>query len=45
MPQLQDMWPDWKGDDRWWCKPLEDRLDPLDTVGGRARADLTGAGH
>jgi len=45
MPQLQDMWPDWKGDDRWWCKPLEDRLDPLDTIGGRARGDLTEAGH
>jgi alkanesulfonate monooxygenase SsuD/methylene tetrahydromethanopterin reductase-like flavin-dependent oxidoreductase (luciferase family) len=40
MPQLQNMWPDWKDDERWWCHPLESRLDPLETVGGRARSDL-----
>ncbi|HEV2368829.1 MAG TPA: LLM class flavin-dependent oxidoreductase, partial [Acidimicrobiales bacterium] len=35
MPRLRDMWPDWREDDRWWCKPLPDRLDPTETVGGR----------
>jgi len=43
MPKLQDMWPDWKDDDRWWCKPLETRLDPTETIGGRSRAELEGA--
>jgi len=39
MPKLRDVWPEWAGDDRWWCHPLPDRLDPLDTVGGKARAE------
>lgn len=28
MPQLKNMWPDYAGDDRWWPKPLEDRVVP-----------------
>jgi alkanesulfonate monooxygenase SsuD/methylene tetrahydromethanopterin reductase-like flavin-dependent oxidoreductase (luciferase family) len=37
MPKLQDMWPDYREDTRWWIHPLPERLDPLDTVGGQAR--------
>ncbi len=32
MPHLKDMWPEWKDDDRWWCKPFDDRLQPEDNV-------------
>lgn len=32
MPHLQNVWPEWKGDDRWWCKPMEDRLHPEENV-------------
>ncbi len=28
MPELRDIWPEYAGDDRWWIKPLEDRVDP-----------------
>ncbi len=28
MPHLRDMWPEWKDDDRWWCKPFDERLQP-----------------
>jgi hypothetical protein len=28
MPKLRDLWPDWSHDDRWWIKPMEDRLRP-----------------
>lgn len=28
MPQLRDIWPEWKNDDRFWCKPLETRVRP-----------------
>jgi alkanesulfonate monooxygenase SsuD/methylene tetrahydromethanopterin reductase-like flavin-dependent oxidoreductase (luciferase family) len=28
MPQLRDTWPEWKNDDRFWCKPLESRVRP-----------------
>jgi hypothetical protein len=34
MPGLRDMWPDWEHDDRWWIHPLEDRVDPVATLGG-----------
>ncbi|HET6875460.1 MAG TPA: hypothetical protein VFH70_11800, partial [Acidimicrobiales bacterium] len=34
MPRLRDMWPEWKDDDRWWCHPLEDRVDPMAGVAG-----------
>ena len=26
--QLRDLWPEWSHDDRWWIKPMEDRLRP-----------------
>jgi alkanesulfonate monooxygenase SsuD/methylene tetrahydromethanopterin reductase-like flavin-dependent oxidoreductase (luciferase family) len=28
MPRLRDIWPEWKNDDRFWCKPLETRVRP-----------------
>jgi len=28
MPALRDTWPEWKNDDRFWCKPLETRVRP-----------------
>ena len=28
MPQLRDIWPEWKNDDRFWVKPLESRVRP-----------------
>ena len=28
MPQLQNMWPEYEDDDRWWCKPLDDAARP-----------------
>ena len=28
MPQLRNLWPEWKDDDRWWIQPMEDRLQP-----------------
>ena len=40
MPRLRDMWPEHEGDDRWWIKPLPDRIDPAETLGGTARADV-----
>ncbi len=40
MPRLRDLWPEWKDDDRWWCKPLPGRLDPTETVGGRSRDEV-----
>ncbi len=43
MPKLQDMWPEHAGDDRWWCKPMANRVDPTETIGGRARSDVTPA--
>jgi alkanesulfonate monooxygenase SsuD/methylene tetrahydromethanopterin reductase-like flavin-dependent oxidoreductase (luciferase family) len=27
MPQLRDMWPDWKDDNRWWISPMQDRVN------------------
>ena len=38
MPKLQNLWPEWDHDERWWVHPMENRLDPLDTVGGKARS-------
>jgi alkanesulfonate monooxygenase SsuD/methylene tetrahydromethanopterin reductase-like flavin-dependent oxidoreductase (luciferase family) len=32
MPQLRDMWPGHVDDDRWWCKPLETRVRPEETI-------------
>ena len=28
MPGLRDMWPEWKDDNRWWCKPMETASNP-----------------
>ncbi len=33
MPRLRDLWPEWKNDDRFWCKPLETRVRPEETRG------------
>ena len=30
LPHLRDLWPDWKDDQRWWCKPMEERRRPED---------------
>jgi len=38
MPHLRNMWPEWKDDNRWWCKPMEERLHPETTV-EQARQD------
>lgn len=38
MPHLRNMWPEWKDDNRWWCKPMEDRLQP-ETGVEQARQD------
>jgi alkanesulfonate monooxygenase SsuD/methylene tetrahydromethanopterin reductase-like flavin-dependent oxidoreductase (luciferase family) len=27
MPQLRDMWPDWKDDNRWWISPMQERVN------------------
>ncbi len=35
MPRLRDLWPEWRDDDRWWIHPLEQRVRPEETVGGR----------
>ncbi len=32
MPHLRTMWPDWDGDDRWWIRPLADRVRPEETI-------------
>ena len=36
MPQLRDVWPDWKDDDRWWIKPYEGRVRAEDNYPGGA---------
>jgi len=28
MPHLRNIWPEWQDDNRWWCNPMEDRLQP-----------------
>jgi alkanesulfonate monooxygenase SsuD/methylene tetrahydromethanopterin reductase-like flavin-dependent oxidoreductase (luciferase family) len=28
MPKLRNVWPEWASDDRWWMKPMSDRLQP-----------------
>jgi alkanesulfonate monooxygenase SsuD/methylene tetrahydromethanopterin reductase-like flavin-dependent oxidoreductase (luciferase family) len=28
MPHIRDIWPEYAGDDRWWCKPYEGRVRP-----------------
>ena len=34
---LRDLWPDWKGDDRWWCKPYDARVRPEESFPGGER--------
>ena len=34
LPQLRDVWPEWRDDDRWWVRPLEDRVRPEETWSG-----------
>jgi alkanesulfonate monooxygenase SsuD/methylene tetrahydromethanopterin reductase-like flavin-dependent oxidoreductase (luciferase family) len=28
MPKLRNLWPEWKDDQRWWIKPMPNRLQP-----------------
>jgi hypothetical protein len=35
MPQLRDIWPEWKDDKRFWCQPLETRVRPEQPRNGR----------
>ena len=39
MPQLQNLWPEFEADDRWWCKPLaeDQRVHPELTFQDRLR--------
>lgn len=37
MPQLQNMWPEWSTDNRWWISPLEDRVQPEKNFGNHLR--------
>jgi alkanesulfonate monooxygenase SsuD/methylene tetrahydromethanopterin reductase-like flavin-dependent oxidoreductase (luciferase family) len=42
MPQLQNMWPDWATDNRWWISPLEDRVRPDEAFGHHIRDSKIG---
>lgn len=44
MPKLRGLWPEWEHEQRFWCHPLETRVNPLDTIGGTSGAELTGVG-
>jgi hypothetical protein len=33
MPHLRDEWPEWQEDNRWWCKPYDERVRPEETLG------------
>ncbi len=35
MPRLRNLWPEWDHDDRWWCKPLVDRVRMEDSLAHR----------
>jgi len=28
MPKLRGLWPEWRDEERWWPKPMPDRLEP-----------------
>ena len=43
MPQLKDLWPEWKDDDRWWIKPYDGRIRPEEGLEA-ARRDPTFGG-
>ena len=34
MPKLRDLWPEWRDDERWWPKPMPDRLQPEKSLPG-----------
>ncbi len=42
MPQLQNMWPDWATDNRWWISPLENRVRPDEGFGAHIRDSKIG---
>ena len=37
MPQLKDIWPEWKDDARWWIKPYDERVRPEDGLDAARR--------
>ncbi len=37
MPQLQNMWPEWATDNRWWINPLENRVRAEENFGHHLR--------
>ena len=37
MPRLRDVWADYEGDDRWWIKPYDGRVDPTAAPAGEER--------
>ncbi|MBT3534321.1 MAG: flavin-dependent oxidoreductase, partial [Rhodospirillaceae bacterium] len=39
MPKLQNMWPEWEDDERFWIHPLEDRLEPTVPVATMGAAE------
>ncbi len=38
MPHLRNLWPEWQDDNRWWCKPMDERLQPEKNI-EQARQD------
>lgn len=39
MPKLQNMWPEWADDERFWIHPLEDRIKPSVPIAAMGGAD------
>jgi len=37
LPHLRDVWPEWRDDDRWWCKPLPNRTRPEEGLAAARR--------
>ena len=37
MPQLQGLWPEYADDERWWCHPYADRVQPETRTPGAER--------
>ncbi len=35
IPRLRDVWPEWKSDDRWWPRPMDDRRRPEEVLPAR----------
>ncbi len=35
MPRLQNLWPEWSTDDRWWCHPIETRVNMEESYANR----------